>query len=151
MSTWPDWILVTLVVAIALIASAGLGSPIASLVLRSARVPEPPTVDVTGDARTPVVQRRENPPASGEVREVLRGGMWIGILERLGLTAAILAGRFELAAVVVAIKALGRYPEIRENPAVSERFIIGTLTSLLVAGACGAVGLAILHAVPSPS
>ena len=58
---------------------------------------------------------------------------------------AILAGRFELAAVVVAIKALGRYPEIRENPAVSERFIIGTLTSLLVAAACGAVGLALLR------
>ncbi|MFN3340741.1 MAG: hypothetical protein ACK40Z_13665, partial [Dietzia sp.] len=64
-----------------------------------------------------------------------------------GLTAAILAGRFELAAVVVAIKALGRYPEIRENPAVSERFIIGTLTSLLVAAACGAAGLAVLHAL----
>ena len=142
MSRWPDWILATLVVLLALAASAGLGSPLASLVLRSARVPEPPTVDVTGDARTPVVQRREN--SEPHVREVLRGGMWIGILERVGLTAAILAGRFELAAVVVAIKALGRYPEIRENPAVSERFIIGTLTSLLVAAACGAAGLALL-------
>ena len=142
MSSWPDWILATLVVLLALAASAGLGSPLACLVLRSARVPEPPTVDVTGDARTPVVQRREN--SEPHVREVLRGGMWIGILERVGLTAAILAGRFELAAVVVAIKALGRYPEIRENPAVSERFIIGTLTSLLVAAGCGAAGLAIL-------
>lgn len=146
MSAWPDWILTALVVLIALVASAGLGSPIASLVLRSARVPEPPTVDVTGDARTPVVKRRET-PATSEVREVLRGGMWIGVLERVGLTAAILAGRFELAAVVVAIKALGRYPEIRENPAVSERFIIGTLASLLVAAACGAAGLAALGAI----
>ena len=145
MSSWPDWILATLVVVLTLAASAGLGSPLASLVLRSARVPEPPTVDVTGDERTPVVQRREN--SEPHVREVLRGGMWIGILERVGLTAAILAGRFELAAVVVAIKALGRYPEIRENPAVSERFIIGTLTSLLVAAACGAAGLAILSAL----
>lgn len=149
MSTWPDWILIALVAAISLLASAGLGSPIASLVLRSARVPEPPTVEVTGDARSPVVSRRQSPSANAEVREVLRGGMWIGILERVGLTAAILAGRFELAAVVVAIKALGRYPEIRENPAVSERFIIGTLTSLLVAGACGAAGLAVLGTLPA--
>ena len=145
MSTWPEWIPVTIVVAISLLASAGLGSPIASLVLRSARVPEPPTVEISGDARQPVMRRRDDP--APQVREVLRGGMWIGILERLGLTAAILAGRFELAAVVVAIKALGRYPEIRENPAVSERFIIGTLASLLVAGACGAAGLAVLHAL----
>ena len=145
MSTWPDWIPIAIVVTASLLASAALGSPIASLVLRSAQVPEPPTVEVTGDARQPVMRRRDDP--TPQVREVLRGGMWIGILERLGLTAAILAGRFELAAVVVAIKALGRYPEIRENPAVSERFIIGTLASLLVAGACGAAGLAVLHAL----
>ena len=132
--SWPGWLVTALVVAASLAVSAGLGSPLASLVLRSARVPEPPTVEVSGDARTPLVQRRET--TEPHVREVLRGGMWIGILERVGLTAAILAGRFELAAVVVAIKALGRYPEIRENPAVSERFIIGTLTSLLVAAAC---------------
>ncbi|GAA1702029.1 MAG: hypothetical protein Q7T31_15530 [Dietzia sp.] len=145
MSTWPEWIPVTIVVVLSLLASAGLGSPIASLVLRSAHVPDPPTVEVSGDSRSPVVQRREN--SEPQVREVLRGGMWIGILERVGLTAAILAGRFELAAVVVAIKALGRYPEIRENPAVSERFIIGTLTSLLVAAACGAAGLVVLGVV----
>ncbi|MGN0100554.1 MAG: hypothetical protein ACI39C_06415 [Dietzia sp.] len=142
MSSWPDWIVTAIVVAVSLLASAGLGSPIASLVLRSAKVPEPPMVDISGDDRSPVVQKRDDP--TPQVREVLRGGMWIGVLERLGLTAAILAGRFELAAVVVAIKALGRYPEIRENPAVSERFIIGTLASLLVAGACGAAGLAAL-------
>lgn len=147
MSTWPDWIVVAVVVIPALLASAALGSPVASLVLRSAHVPEPPVVEVTGDSRSPVVRRREPADADPAVREVLRGGMWIGILERVGLTAAILAGRFELAAVVVAIKALGRYPEIRENPAVSERFIIGTLTSLLVAAACGAVGLALLRAL----
>ena len=145
MSAWPDWIVVAIVVAVSLLASAGLGSPIASLILRSARVPEPPTIEISGDSRRPVMRRRDDP--APQVREVLRGGMWIGALERLGLTAAILAGRFELAAVVVAIKALGRYPEIRENPAVSERFIIGTLASLLVAGACGAAGLTVLRAL----
>ena len=145
MSTWPEWIAVAMTVALSLLVSAALGSPVASLVLRSARVPEPPTVEISGDHRSPVVRKRDEPDQ--QVREVLRGGMWIGILERVGLTAAILAGRFELAAVVVAIKALGRYPEIRENPAVSERFIIGTLASLLVAGGCGAAGLAVLHAL----
>ena len=146
MSNWPEWVLAAIVVVASLAASAALGSPLASLVLRSAHVPEPPKVEVTGDTRSPVVSRREAQSADSDVREVLRGGMWIGIL---GLTAAILAGRFELAAVVVAIKALGRYPEIRENPAVSERFIIGTLTSLLVAAACGAAGLAVLGALPA--
>ena len=145
MSAWPDWVAALVVVLPTLLASAALGSPVAAWVLRSAHVPEPPVVEVTGDSRSPVVRRREPDQAGPAVREVLRGGMWIGILERVGLTAAILAGRFELAAVVVAIKALGRYPEIRENPAVSERFIIGTLASLLVAGACGAVGLTLLR------
>ncbi|HJC61474.1 MAG TPA: hypothetical protein H9755_14280 [Candidatus Dietzia intestinigallinarum] len=149
MSNWPEWVLAAIVVVASLAVSAALGSPLASLVLRSAHVPEPPKVEVTGDTRSPVVSRREAQSADSDVREVLRGGMWIGILERVGLTAAILAGRFELAAVVVAIKALGRYPEIRENPAVSERFIIGTLTSLLVAAACGAAGLAVLGALPA--
>lgn len=147
MSTWPEWLVTAIVVIPTLVASAAIGSPIASLVLRSARVPEPPTVQISGDARAPMVSRREEPEP--EAREVLRGGRWIGILERVGLTGAILAGRFELAAVVVAIKALGRYPEIRENPAVSERFIIGTLTSLLVAAACGAIGLGVMAAITS--
>ena len=72
MSTWPDWIVVAIVVAVSLLASAGLGSPIASLVLRSARVPEPPTVEISGDARQPVMRRRDDP--APQVREVLRGG-----------------------------------------------------------------------------
>lgn len=148
MNTWLDWLLVAIVVVVSLAVSAGAGSPITAKVLRSAHVPAPPTVEITGDTRTPVVRRRENTSAgASDRREVLRGGMWIGILERVGLTAAILAGRFELAAVVVAVKALGRYPEIRENPAVSERFIIGTLASLLVAAACGTAGLGVLTAL----
>ena len=78
-----------------------LGSPIASLVLRSAQVPEPPKVEVTGDERQPVMRRRDDP--TPQVREVLRGGMWIGILERLGLTAAILGGTTAIGAGIVGI------------------------------------------------
>jgi len=145
MTGWPHWLLAVLVVVPTLVAAAGLGWPVTAWVLRCARVAEPPPVELSGDARSPVVTRRE---AEQPVRyEVLGGGAWIGVLERLALTGAILAGRFELAAVVVAVKALGRYPEIRENPAVSEKFIIGTLTSLLVAGGCGAIGLTVLRAL----
>ncbi len=34
-------------------------------------------------------------------------------------------------AYVVAVKGLGRYAELKETPAAAERFIIGTLTSML--------------------
>ncbi|WP_084037811.1 hypothetical protein [Demequina sp. NBRC 110053] len=76
---------------------------------------------------------------------LLRGGMWVGVLERLIVTGSVLLGMPEGVAVVVAIKGLGRYPELRDtDPAArseaSERFIIGTLASLLWAGALGALG-----------
>lgn len=66
---------------------------------------------------------------------VLRGGLVIGILERLGVAVAILANEPVAIAYVVAIKGLGRYAELKETPAVAERFIIGTLASLLWAAA----------------
>lgn len=78
-------------------------------------------------------------PDSIEAKSALRGGMWIGILERMLIAGFILAGQFAGVAVVVAIKGLGRYPEL--NAQTSERFIIGTLASLLWACACGWGGL----------
>ena len=68
---------------------------------------------------------------------VLRGGTWIGVLERVAVTGSLLAGVPEGVAVVVAVKGLGRYPELRENPGASERFVIGTLASLLWSAVCG--------------
>jgi hypothetical protein len=62
---------------------------------------------------------------------VLRGGLLIGVLERAAVVLAILAGQPIAIAYVVAIKGLGRYPELKQAPAASERFIIGTLASLL--------------------
>lgn len=79
-------------------------------------------------------------PEPGPV-EVLRGGMWIGVLERIAITGAILAGASGLIAAVVAIKGLGRWSELQANPALNERFIIGTLASYLMAGVCGFVGV----------
>lgn len=79
-------------------------------------------------------------PDGEQAKAALRGGTWIGLLERIGVTGAILAGTPEGIAIVVAVKGLGRYPELREHPEASERFVIGTLTSLLWACLVGAVG-----------
>lgn len=72
--------------------------------------------------------------------ELLRGGAWIGALERAAVVATLVAGWPEGMAVVLALKGLGRYPELRNagTGAVAERFIIGTFTSVLWAVACAA-------------
>jgi hypothetical protein len=69
------------------------------------------------------------------VHEVLRGGLAIGMLERLALAGAILAGFPEAVAVIVAIKGVGRFTELEASEA-RERFIIGTFASLIWASAC---------------
>ena len=76
-----------------------------------------------------------------ERHKVLRGGAWIGALERGAVAATLVAGWPEGLAVVLALKGLGRYPELRNagTGAVAERFIIGTFTSVLWAAACAAV------------
>lgn len=75
---------------------------------------------------------------SDRVQEVLRGGTTIGYLERLAVVASLLAGYPEAIAVVVAIKGIGRFSELA-TPAARERFIVGTLASLLWAGVVGAL------------
>ncbi|GAA1639967.1 hypothetical protein GCM10009744_32020 [Kribbella alba] len=79
--------------------------------------------------------------------EVLRGGALIGALERGAIFASIVAGWPEGLAIVLAIKGLARYPELRspDQPAsvtpqaVAERFIIGTFTSVLWSVTCAGV------------
>src|SRR5690606_14310972 len=71
---------------------------------------------------------------------VLKGGTWIGALERAAVTASLLTGLTEGIVVVLAVKGLGRYPELRA-PGAAERFIIGTFTSLLWAASAAGVGL----------
>ena len=73
-----------------------------------------------------------------ETHEVLRGGVTIGILERLAVAGAILAGFPEAIAIVVAIKGVGRFTELAA-PESRERFIIGTLSSLIWACGCAAL------------
>src|SRR5918998_1753140 len=59
----------------------------------------------------------------------------------VGVAAALLAGSAEGLAVVLAVKGLGRFAELRA-PAAAERFIVGTLASGLWAAAC--VGVVML-------
>lgn len=73
--------------------------------------------------------------AKKQDREILRGGMTIGYLERLIIMGAAILGQFAAVAIVVAIKGLGRFSEL-ENSAARERFIIGTLVSIVWAAAC---------------
>lgn len=73
--------------------------------------------------------------------EKLRGGEWIGLLERLAIYATVLAHYPDGIAVVLVVKALARYPELKApSTGAAERFIIGTLVSVLFA--CGMAGLA---------
>lgn len=120
-----------IVIVLSLFASAIIGWGVTELVLRLAKIPE--------SAPQPGPQILE----PTERRDVLRGGTLIGILERLGVTASILAGQPGLIAVVVAIKGLGRWSDLQSNPGLTERFIIGTLTSFLVAAGAGWVGVAL--------
>ncbi|HYJ49592.1 MAG TPA: hypothetical protein VEX12_06705 [Microbacterium sp.] len=70
--------------------------------------------------------------------EVLRGGTTIGYLERLSVVIALIAGYPEAIAIVVAVKGVGRFSELAAAEA-RERFIIGTLASLLWACVVGAL------------
>ncbi|HYF73033.1 MAG TPA: hypothetical protein VD864_09435, partial [Nocardioides sp.] len=61
-----------------------------------------------------LVDRRETPADSMQTAgRVLRGGAWIGALERGAILASLVAGWPEGLAVVLAVKGLGRYPELR--------------------------------------
>ena len=67
----------------------------------------------------------------------LRGGEWIGYLERLAVFGTLLAGFPEGVAVAMVVKSFARYPEIKaSSTGAAERFIIGTFVSVLFACAC---------------
>jgi hypothetical protein len=88
-------------------------------------------------------------PASGgdaPATRILRGGAIIGVLERLAVCLAILTGQPVAIAYVVAIKGLGRFAELKETPVAAERFIIGTLASMLWAAGVAAFTKVVLLA-----
>lgn len=119
----------------------------------SRRAAEDPAADVTVDAA-----RVEGQSVDGELsaapdavpgspgtnphvssQRILRGGAIIGVLERLGVCLAILTNQPVAIAYIVAVKGLGRFAELKETPVAAERFIIGTLTSMLWAAGTAAV------------
>jgi hypothetical protein len=100
----------------------------------------------TGQAVDGELTARDVPPPSDvpypapplPAQRILRGGAIIGVLERLAVCLAILTGQPVAIAYVVAIKGLGRFAELKETPVAAERFIIGTLTSMLWAAGVAA-------------
>lgn len=105
------------------------------------------TVDgeLTAEASQPASDAPAPAPAAAAQR-ILRGGAIIGVLERLGVCLAILAGEPVAIAYIVAVKGLGRFAELKETPVAAERFIIGTLTSMLwAAGTAALVKAVFLH------
>jgi hypothetical protein len=118
------------------------------------RAAEDPAADVTVDAAHAEAQNVDgeltaaaDAPSSGASalvtpapsQRILRGGAIIGVLERLGVCLAILTGQPVAIAYIVAIKGLGRFAELKETPVAAERFIIGTLASMLWAAGTAAV------------
>lgn len=79
--------------------------------------------------------------------QVLRGGAWIGGLERLAVFAGLAAGFPEGVAVVLALKGVGRFNDLRGDgaSAATERFIIGTFASVLWAAGCAGVVALVLR------
>ncbi|ASR54489.1 hypothetical protein [Cellulomonas sp. PSBB021] len=139
--------LVVLAVLGALVLSVGGGWWFVSGVLRLA---SRPGADPVAGARGATVDPGPVPPPPAPsssldpagpdgpaARAALRGGTWIGFLERAAVTACVLLGQPAGVAIVVAVKGLGRYPELKENPGASERFVIGTLASLIWATGWG--------------
>ncbi|MGH3508735.1 MAG: hypothetical protein ACRDPI_00715 [Nocardioidaceae bacterium] len=79
-----------------------------------------------------------------EASHLLRGGAWIGGLERIAVYVSVVAGWPEGIAVALALKSFGRYPELKTSQAgTAERFIIGTFTSVLWAVAFGGLARAL--------
>lgn len=109
------------------------GSPVVTALFRRADPPRP----ATASAEEGSAAEQADAPGIRAAAATLRGGRWIGMLERLAVFATILSGFGDGIAVVLAIKALARYPELKAtNSGAAERFIIGTFASVLFAAAC---------------
>lgn len=130
-------------------AAAGTGGGGADDPSADVTVDSPVTVDgpgtadrgntVNGDITVDTGAAAAAEPGGGvPVTRILRGGAIIGVLERLAVCLAILAGQPVAIAYVVAIKGLGRFAELKETPVAAERFIIGTLASMLWAAGVAA-------------
>lgn len=154
-------------ITLALLTAGFAGWPVTALIFRLARTIDDradaadaasaadpatdPAADVTvdpavtsGSAVTTTAGTAGAADASVSSPRILRGGAIIGVLERLAVCVAVLTGQPVAIAYVVAIKGLGRFAELKETPVAAERFIIGTLTSLLWAAGVAALAKVLL-------
>jgi hypothetical protein len=111
---------------------AALGNPVVRALLR--RIDRA----AVASADDEVAQTRASLGLEQAQRE-LPGGRWIGVLERIGVYACIVAGFPAGIAIVLAVKGLGRYADLAtESESGTSRkgelFIIGTFASMLWAG-----------------
>lgn len=62
-----------------------------------------------------------------------RAGRYIGIVERSLVLTAVLFGKMEFIGYIFAAKSIARYPEMKEGSHFAEYYLIGTLTSIVIA------------------
>ena len=105
------------------------GTPVSTAVLRLAdrRVAVP---DTSGTPGPPDDEDPDEDRASPATPDVLPGGAMVGLLERGAILAFLLEGFPEGVVLVLAVKGVGRFGELR-LPSAPERFIVGTLASVL--------------------
>ncbi|MGC4963601.1 hypothetical protein ACPXCG_22395 [Gordonia sp. DT218] len=89
-------------------------------------------------------ENTDSPPDGAPESGPLRGGRVIGYLERATVAATLLAGWPEGLAVILAVKSLARFPELRA-PHASEQFIMGTFASVLWAASMSGVCYLVVH------
>lgn len=126
-------------IALAFLVACFGGWPVTAGVLKLATASRVRSVEAREQGAIPSPESPEGSLADADTAAVLRGGLLIGILERGAVVLAIISGQPVAVAYVVAIKGLGRYPELKSAPEASERFIIGTLASMLWAAAVAAL------------
>lgn len=85
-----------------------------------------------------------------EAQKELPGGRWVGILERIAIYACIVSGFASGMAIVLAVKGLGRYADLKtESESGTSRkgelFIIGTFASVLWAAMWAGVAYGVVR------
>lgn len=119
---------VTSTAAEAPILAAGLGiflSVSSNALVRAALDRDAPRQDTTPDNGPTILTAPQ-----------LKGGRWIGPLERLALAGLLAAGAYPVAAGVIAAKGIVRFPEIQadsESGNKAEYFLVGSLVSWTLA------------------
>ncbi|MCF8587932.1 hypothetical protein [Gordonia liuliyuniae] len=113
------------------VAAAATGSNVVRLVLAAGGIPTR-------------ADNHDDPSDDEPDQTPLRGGRIIGVLERASVAACLLMSWPAGLAVILAVKSLARFSELRA-PRASEQFILGTFASVM--WACGVAGIGWLIAM----